>query len=153
MNNKLQEEFEVLINKVLNIFDMSLDNNLIQIIDRGVPHTPKGLPTGIMGIYTFYYNGVFLKIGRTGLKSNARFLSQHYNPKSAKSNLAKSILNDENMKHLDLDENNISEWIKMNCQRVDILISEELGIFALELVEASLHFKYKPIYEGYSSQR
>lgn len=29
----------------------------------------------------------------------------------------------------------------------------DLGIFSLELVEAALHYKYEPVYEGFSTQR
>lgn len=45
----------------------------------------------------------------------------------------------------------MGEWIKNNCRRVDILIDESLGGFALELVEAILHYRFRPKYEGKNS--
>ena len=75
-----------------------------------------------IAVYTFWYEGRFLKIGKAGPNSNARFLSQHYNPKSARSTLAASILMDENMQDIGITENNVGDWIKNNCHRIDILI-------------------------------
>lgn len=146
-------DFDRAITQVFNILDKPLDTTKYQIIDRGLPHVPKSLHAGMMGIYSFYYKDRFLKIGKAGSKSNARFLSQHYNPHSASSNLASSILKDRNMAYLNLNSQNISDWIKSHCRRIDILLDESLGVFTLELVEATLHYKYEPIYEGFASQR
>lgn len=116
------------------------------------PDTPLGL-TRMMGVYTFWFEGDFLKIGKAGPSSNARFLSQHYNPRSARSTLAASILLDRRMQEKGITENNVGDWIKNNCRRVDILLDSDLGIFTLELIEAALHYKYEPIYEGFATQR
>ncbi|MGX8797709.1 hypothetical protein ACR6HW_16855 [Fusibacter sp. JL298sf-3] len=94
-----------------------------------------------------------MKIGKAGPSSNARFLSQHYNPKSARSTLAASILADEKMQNKGINETNVGDWIKKNCRRIDILLDVNLGIFTLELIEAALHYRYEPIYEGFSAQR
>ena len=106
-----------------------------------------------MGVYTFWYNDVALKIGKAGSKSNARFLSQHYAPHSAKSTLAASILVDKEMQNLDITEANVGDWIKQYCRRIDILLDADLEIFTLELIEAALHYKYEPKYEGFLAQR
>ena len=151
--NDIVADFDKTITQVFNILDKPLDASKYKIIDRGLPHVPKSLPPGMMGIYSFYYEDRFLKIGKAGSKSNARFLSQHYNPHSASSNLASSILKDCNMAYLNLTSQNISDWIKSHCRRIDILLDESLGVFTLELVEAILHYKYEPLYEGFSSQR
>lgn len=45
------------------------------------------------------------------------------------------------------------EFIKSNCRRIDVMIPVDMGIFTLELVEAILHYKYEPKYEGFDSQR
>lgn len=153
VKNDIVRDFDKTINNVFNILDNPLDHNKYEIIDRGLPHVPQSLRPGCMGVYSFYYEDRFLKIGKTGAKSNARFLSQHYNPNSSSSNLASSILKDPNMAYLNLNSQNISDWIKTHCRRIDILIDESLGVFTLELVEAILHYKYKPLYEGFSSQR
>ncbi|MDU2832404.1 MAG: hypothetical protein E7C05_07530 [Clostridium botulinum] len=146
-------EFDKIIYEVSSVLGKSIDKGKYQIVDRGMPHQPKSLPKQKMGVYTFWYNGKFIKIGKAGPKSNARFESQHYNPKSSKSNLAALILSDERMKDKDITENNIGDWIKNNCRRVDILLDWDLGIFSLELIEAALHYKYEPVYEGFVTQR
>ena len=134
--------------------DRPIDISKINVIDRGQPHLPpRSLPKGKMAVYTFAYEGVASKIGKAGPNSNARYTSQHYNPKSAMSNLAKSILLDKEMTDKGINEENVGEWIKQNCRRIDIEIDVNLGIFTLEFIEAVLHYKYTPRYEGFSSQR
>ena len=123
------------------------------IIDHSFPHHPKALPRGRMGVYIFLYEDEFLKIGKAGPKSTARFLSQHYSPSSSASNLSSSILTDPLMQQYSLSQANVGSWIRENCRRVDVLLDASLGIFALELVEALLHYRYQPRYEGFSTQR
>ena len=146
-------EFDNIIYEVSSVLGKSIDKTKYEIIDRGIPHQPRCLPTRMMGVYTFWYNGEFLKIGKAGPSSNARFLSQHYNPRSAQSTLATSILSDKRMQEKNITEKNVGDWIKNNCRRVDIILDSNLGIFALELIEAALHYKYEPIYEGFATQR
>lgn len=146
-------EFNDLIQKTSSAIGKTIDADKYDIIDLGVPHAPKGLPYGKMGVYTFSYKDRFLKIGKAGSNSGARFLSQHYNPKSANSTLAASLIMDNDMSEFGLNEINVKDWIKQNCRRVDIVIDSTLGIFALELVEAVLHYHYEPKYEGVTSQR
>lgn len=149
----LVNDFDKIIRDVSCALGKPIDKARYKIIDRGMPHQPKSLPAGTMGVYTFWYDGESLKIGKAGPNSNARFLSQHYNPRSAKSNLAASLLLDTRMKDKGIDEDNVGNWIKNNCRRVDILLDLDLGIFALELIEAVLHYKYEPTYEGFATQR
>ena len=148
-------EFKRLIQKASFALGKEIDADKYEIVDLGIPHIPQSLPDGKMGIYTFLYKDKdqFLKIGKAGPKSGARFLSQHYNPKSAKSTLAASLIRDNDMKKFELNEVNVKKWIKDNCRRIDIIMDEELGSFTLELVEAILHYFYKPKYEGYNSQQ
>lgn len=108
---------------------------------------------GKRGVYTFLHDGKFPKIGKAGSRSNARFLSQHYNPKSAQSTLAASILLHKKMESKDITAHNVGDRIKANCRRIDILLDSYLGIFALDLIEAALHYKYEPIYKGVATQR
>ncbi len=75
----------------------------------GVSHRPASLPKGKMGIYMFLYDNKFLKIGKAGPKSNARFYSQHYNPKSARSTLATFILTDGAIDNKSISESNIGD--------------------------------------------
>ena len=146
-------EFDRIILEVSSVLGKPIEKHKYRIIDRGVPHQPKTLPLQMMGIYTFCYNGEFLKIGKAGPNSNARFLSQHYNPRSARSTLAASILQDDRMQGIGINESIVGQWIRNNCRRVDILLDSDLGIFSLELIEASLHYKYEPAYEGFIAQR
>ena len=146
-------DFDKIIRDVSGVLGQSIDKTKYEIIDRGMPHQPRSLPTRMMGIYTFWYEGKFLKIGKAGSRSNARFLSQHYNPRSAQSTFAASILSDKRMQDKGITENNVGDWIKNNCRRVDILLDWDLGIFTLGLIEAALQYKYEPIYEGFATQR
>ena len=52
-------------------------------------HKPL-LPAGKVAVYGFHYNDTWLKIGKAGPKSHARYTSQHYHPKGARSTLARS---------------------------------------------------------------
>jgi len=149
----LKTEFSQIILETTKLLDKPVDKTKYEIIDRGLPHQPSVLPSNKMGVYTFWYNDVALKIGKAGSKSNARFLSQHYNPHSAKSTLAASILEDKEMQNLDITDANVGDWIKQCCRRIDILLDANLGIFTLELIEAALHYKYEPKYEGFLAQR
>jgi hypothetical protein len=147
------QEFREIIINVSRLLGREVDMNKVEIIDRGMPHKPHSLKPGTMGVYAFNYKGRFLKIGKAGPNSNNRFLYQHYKPGAAMSTLAGSILPDPEMEGLGITESNIGEWIKSNCRRIDILLNVDLGIFTLELVEAALHYKYEPKYEGFASQR
>ncbi|MDR2624478.1 MAG: hypothetical protein LBC39_07975 [Methanobrevibacter sp.] len=125
-----------------------LDNSfdeLVQIKDFGCPHErPKNLSDRKMVVYSFIHKNKFLKIGYVGEKSKARYTSQHYNPESSKSNLAKSVIED---KEIELDERNIGEWIEKNCQRVDIILDGKLGYVTGNILEAALQYHFEPKYE------
>lgn len=125
----------------------------IQIVDRGIPHIPKKLPNGFIGIYMFKYKDIFIKIGKVGTKSSNRFQYQHYNPQSANSNLALDILADSSIRVAGINETNVGDWLKTNTHRIDILIDENLGMFTLNFYEASLQYKYRPKYEGFKKQK
>ena len=150
--DELIKELEQIIKEVTKAAGRSILEGY-EIIDRGMPHISKSLRPGTMGIYMFFFNGEFLKIGKAGPNSNARFTSQHYLPFSSQSNLSKSILQDEDMQKLGITADNVGEWIKHNTRRIDIILAESLGIFTLELIEAALHYRYEPKYEGFKNQR
>jgi hypothetical protein len=114
------------------------------------PHRPpSSLPFGRMAIYGFWWDGSWLKIGKAGANSNARYVSQHYNPGSAMSTLAASLLADSGMASAaGLDAARPGDWIKAQCCRANILVPERLGKPFLSLLEAFLHVRLKPRYEG-----
>ncbi|WP_091730469.1 hypothetical protein [Proteiniborus ethanoligenes] len=89
--------FDKVIREASSVLGKPIDKGKYEIIDRGMSHQPKNLPPRMVGIYTFYHEGKFMKMGKAGPNSNSRFLSQHYSPKSAQSTLAASILLDNRM--------------------------------------------------------
>lgn len=119
------------------------------------PHqNPTHLPDGKMAVYIFAHGNNVLKVGIAGSNSEARYTSQHYNPASANSNLAKSLLSDEEFPERDIcSEENIGNWIKTNLDRVNILLDDQYGISFLKLIEAYLHCLLKPKYEGNNRQQ
>jgi len=114
------------------------------------PHRPPAyLPLGKMAVYGFWWNGSWLKIGKAGPKSGARYTSQHYSLHSAQSTLAKSLANDSNMRTIPgFDPQNPGVWIKASTYRVNILLRSDRRKELLSLLEAFLHLRLRPRYEG-----
>jgi hypothetical protein len=98
------------------------DEKALEIEVLKAPHQSFNLPKGNQAIYIFEKDGIFFKIGKVGEKTNNRFRYQHYKPNSARSTLAKSILNNRENKALrevfdsemldSLFEENIKSFIK-----------------------------------------
>lgn len=127
---------------------VQLSDLTVEFLDA--PHKPPThLPEGKMAIYAFWWNDAWLKIGQAGPKSEARYTSHHYNPNSSNSNLAKSLINDLQMLGVDgFDAKNPGQWIKASTCRVNILISFHKRRELLSLLEAFLHTRLRPRYEG-----
>jgi hypothetical protein len=86
---------------VAELAGVSLAEDAMRIESLPVPHKPPShLPPGTMAVYVFSYGPEFLKVGKVGPKSQARFVSQHYNPRSAQSTLARSLLDDADIQGL-----------------------------------------------------
>lgn len=150
-----ENDFKNLITMVSSASGKEINMAHIKIIDEGIPHKfPKKLPLNCSAVYTFYYpkGDIFLKIGKVSKNSDTRYRYQHYGFQ-ANSTLAKSIVMDPELNDGSITRENVKDWIFNNCQRVDIILDETLGLFALDLIESSLHYFYKPKYEGYSSQK
>ena len=96
------------------------------------PHKPAPLPRGKCAVYVFSLSAEYgarcaagahrvLKVGKAGPNTNARFQSQHYNPGSSPSNLAKSLLHSEFLWAYfgiaSLTTGTIGQWIKENTDR------------------------------------
>lgn len=105
----LAMELNKIILEISHILGKPINKSSFEIVNRGMPHKPKSLPIGKMGVYIFIQDNRFLKIGKVGPKSSARFMSQHYNPKSAQSTLAASILLDKAMEDKNVTKNNIGD--------------------------------------------
>jgi hypothetical protein len=101
------------------------------------PHVQPALPRGHGAVYVFALGaaagesatcgaGTVLKVGRVGARSEPRFRSQHYNPRSAGSTLANSLLTYRIMwpwlgiDHL--DENDVKNWMLSNLDRFHIFV-------------------------------
>lgn len=127
----------------------------IHIENLPAPHVPPStLPSGKMAVYVFHWADRCLKVGKVGPKSQARYTSQHYSPKSSNSNLAKSILKDKSvMGIIEIDEHTVGNWVKQNTDRVNFLIPESFGIPLLSLLEAFLQCRLKPCFEGFDTQK
>lgn len=119
------------------------------------PHRPVNLPIGKQAVYVFSLanpHSVVLKVGKVGSNSNARFLSQHYNPKSSNSNLSKSLLKNEltwgKLGINTLSEVSVGNWIKQNTDRDNFYINSEFGLSLLSLLEVFLQCRLQPVFEG-----
>ena len=126
---------------------VSVDFSDFEIAFLEAPHSPVDLPEGKIAVYIFSFKNQMLKIGMIGSNSNQRFRYHHYNPCSSRSNLAKSILNDEQFP-IGISKRGVGDWIKENCCRVNIFIAEDKGMPLLKFLESFLHLRFLPRYEG-----
>ena len=119
------------------------------------PHVPPtALPSGKMAVYVFLWGNSCLKVGKVGPRSQARYTSQHYNPNSSNSNLAKSILKQGLELGLpSLSDTTVGNWIKTETDRVNFLLDQKLGIPVLSLMESFLQCRLRPKFEGFGSQK
>ena len=128
-----------------------LPNESYYIEDEGCPHIQPSLPNGYAAIYIFTYGTdkeyECLKIGKVNVNSAARFKSQHYGF-SAPSTLAKSICKDKKFAQMGINEDNVKKWMLNNLHRINVFINAEQGKAITELVEAILHYRFRPRYEG-----
>ena len=140
--------------QVASLAGESLSTTDITIEELKAPHHPTGLPVGSMAVYVFSWNGKALKVGKVGANSDPRYRSQHYNPKSAASTLAASILKDTApVGDPAIDIDSVGSWIRENTDRTNYILKAETGIQVLTLLESYLQCLLKPAYKGFSSQR
>jgi hypothetical protein len=141
--------------KVAELAGVNRDEIQINVEELPSPHRPPSkLPTGKMAVYVFSYQGNALKVGKVGPKSQARYTSQHYNPGSAPSTLAASLLKSgAEIGISNVSRENVSEWIKNNTNRFNFIIDPSCGIHVLTLLESFLQCRLQPVFEGFSSQR
>jgi hypothetical protein len=87
-----RDEIENAINSFLLVTEIACDpisRNEIEVEYLVAPHRPPiRLPINKMAAFGFWGAGMWLKIGKAGPNSNARYTSQHYNAGSAQSTLA-----------------------------------------------------------------
>src|SRR5438094_274843 len=97
------------------------------------PHAPTSLPPGWQGVYSFQYQkAAWLKVGKAGPKSGARWTSQHYHPGRAQSTLAFSLLRYGHFSEVNFEAvpdlraelqtvgtDELGDWIKKNTARTN----------------------------------
>ena len=140
---------------VSRIAGVSIPDDAITAEVLRKPHAPPtSLPPGKMAVYVFLCADSCLKVGKVGPRSQARYTSQHYNPNSSNSNLARSILKQGLTLGLpSLTETTVGNWIKTETDRVNFLLDQKLGIRVLCLMESFLQCRLKPKFEGFESQK
>lgn len=141
--------------QVLAIAEINCISDDISIEVLTAPHTPpKNIPENKMAVYSFFYSGKALKVGKAGPKSKARYTSQHYNAGSAPSTLAASLERKPEILGLAKAQiGNSKEWLLQNTDRINFIINKRLGVDTLNLIEAFLIAKLKPAYEGFEGQQ
>ncbi len=129
-------------------------------LPKGALHQPSSLPTGMQGVYVFFTDANCFKVGKAGPKSKARWNSHHYNlDETTPSAFTKSIVKNRrkfksyfsDSQHSEIDQlekSNIGDWIRNNISRIEFLLPEKEGRYALSLLEALVQFRLKPEYEG-----
>lgn len=113
------------------------------------PHVATDLPNGCRAIYAFWGDGEWLKIGKAGPNSNPRFKYQHYKPGSSQSNLANSLTHYASKNLLvGFESSSCGDWIRQNVSRYNIFVPSETEERLISLLEAFLHYRLKPRFEG-----
>jgi len=103
------------------MFECGVNKIMVDIVPK--PHRPSGLPIGRMAVYCFMLNRQALKIGIAGPKSGARYRFQHYNPNSAQSTLAGSILkHPRKIGIVTVPASSVGDWIKAHTDRINFLL-------------------------------
>jgi hypothetical protein len=129
---------------------------------QSAPHRAHKLPEGACAVYVFSLAEVYgkgtpagpnrvLKVGKVGCNSNARFQSQHYNPRSAQSNLARSLVEVRilwpYLGIVELNESNVRRWIEDNTDR-DNFYLRATDASHLSRLETYLRGRVGPVFEG-----
>ena len=141
--------------RIANIAGFNTSYSEIQHDLLKAPHEPRKLPDNYQAIYVFSMSSNdnrVLKIGKSGKNTKARFLSQHYNPRSCNSNLSKSLLNDaifwKTIRYPKPNEDQIGTWLKRNTDRDNFYFLSDLGRYYLSLFEIFLQCRLNPYFEG-----
>lgn len=141
--------------KVAKLSGFSISRNDIDHELKSAHHSRPNLPDGLQAVYVFSImepQPRFLKVGKAGPKTKARFNAQHYNPKSCPSNLAKSLLGDDKIwnelnTQRPIDEH-IGIWIQKNTDRDHFYLAADCDSYLLSLLEIFLQCRLHPLYEG-----
>ena len=145
--------------EALNFLDLDADikHELLE-----APHESPLLPKAVCAVYVFSLSEAYgnqcpansnrvLKVGKVGSKSNARFQYQHYNPRSAQSTVAGSLISDRILwLYLGIeriDEKTVTDWMKKNLDRDHFFLpADKMEI--LGLLEKFIRARLGPVFEG-----
>lgn len=141
--------------RVAKLAGFSLAAGDLTVESLSTPHRPPTrLPPGKMAVYIFRHQGRVLKIGKAGPNSSARYTSQHYNPRSAQSTLAASLLKrGAEVGIRKVTDSTVGDWIRENTERDNFLLDSRHPIRLLTLLESFLQCRLAPLFEGFHSQR
>ena len=131
--------------------EYDLSRNLFSTEYLPAPHMPPSWPRGKMGVYAFWTGRLeeWLKIGKAGPNSQPRWTTHHYLIGCADSCLPESLRSDPEMSEVsELDRYELRAWIMRNTCRANILVSARVDQGILLRLEAFLHARLKPRYEG-----
>lgn len=139
-------------------YDYIIDENEIIHEHVPAPHDPPNLKPGKGAIYVFSLTknntspagqNRVLKVGKVGPNSEPRFKYQHYNPDSARSTLAGTLLNSKILwECIGFDnEAQVGSWLKENTDRDHFFIDGDKGR-VISLMEVYARGILSPIFEG-----
>lgn len=97
-------------------------------------------------VYLFFRGEQWLRIGQTNFST--RFTSQHYGTKRAGSSFAKDVWLNRADFGYDGVEDDLPAWIPANFGRANIRLPNQQSDRLSRLLEAFLHFKLAPRFEG-----
>jgi len=142
------ESLKIDIIAVSQLLGKRIHNGSIWIEDLGCPHEPpKKRKRNVSNVYIFMYENRVLKVGKADINSDARHSSHHYTPGGSTSSLYNSIKNSAGFMVL-INKQDIGDWIKNNCRRIDIYINHEEDSFTLGMIESVLIYKLRPEFES-----
>lgn len=128
-------------------------------IDTWLPgnHIRAALDSDTMAVYVFTYGETCLKVGKVGSNSRARYTTQHYLPGSSRSNLARSLSHADGWARVPgapaLTIDSAGQWIMDQTTRMNFILDARFGMPVLNLLEAFLQCRLRPVFEGFESQR
>lgn len=142
-----QQDIQSLVNAAKEAgFKVNINDLELTVLKAGIgSHIPPKLPQGNSAVYIFEHSDGYLKVGKAGPKSSARFGSHHYHT-TAPSTLAKSLLISPLYKSL-FAKPTVKDWIISNTTRYNILIPESYNAHFLNFAEAFFILKCNPKFE------
>ena len=147
-----QQDLKLLVTAAANTgYHVNIKDLVLLKWDAGIQsHIPQPLPKGFSAVYFFKWKDEFLKVGKAGLNTKPRYLSQHYYIYENGSTLSKSLSNDSKFSAL-IGDATPGEWLKINTTRFNILIPDTLSKNFVNFAEAFFILKCNPRFEGKQS--